>query len=151
LINSGENLMNKILMMLFILSMFLVVGCQKSDNSGAPSHTEKNMSANDSMEQMLALFEEYWNKREDRETGNRIMQRFKEEPALVLKALTVTTYREQMLILIGSTIAEAKHNDQAAYAEYTRVLEAVALLDLDKDSNRMLGFINANIEYWYNH
>ena len=143
--------MNKILMMLFILSMFLVVGCQKSDNSGAPSHTEKNMSANDSMEQMLALFEEYWNKGEDREAGNEIMQRFKEEPALVLKALTVTTYREQILILIGSAIAEAKHNDQAAYAEYTKVLEAAALLDLDKDSNRMLGFIHANIEYWYNH
>ncbi|MCL2705080.1 MAG: hypothetical protein FWE72_02600 [Spirochaetaceae bacterium] len=150
--------MKRILMLLFILSMFLVAGCQKSDNSGAPKHTEeaksyveKNMHTIESVEEIFALFEKYWNMGEDRETGNEIMHRFKKEPALILKALTVTTYREQILILIGSTIAEAKHNDNVAYAEYTKVLESITQLDLDKDSNRMLGFINANIEYWYNH
>jgi hypothetical protein len=105
------------------------------------------------VDEILALFEQYWNLGEDAETGNEFMRRFKEGPALVLKALAATTpaYREQMLILIGSTIASARHNDPIAYSEYTKALELTAGLDLDDDSARMLGFVHGNIEYWYNH
>ena len=81
------------------------------------------------------------------------MQRFAVDPALVLDTMVATDpqYREQVLILIGVTVANARHNDPAAYAGYVVALDHLAGLDLDEESARMLGFVNANIDHWYGH
>ncbi|MCL2792586.1 MAG: hypothetical protein FWD87_05775 [Spirochaetaceae bacterium] len=134
----------KKLLLLFSILMFLFAGCQNKTRQGGGAN---------SLEEVLALFEQYWNLGEDRETGMQVLRRFKEDPALVINALTITTpaLREQILTFMGAAIASARHSDPTTYAEYTKALELAAGLDLDENSTRMLGFINANIEYWYRH
>jgi len=125
--------------------MFLFAACQTVNN--AP---EEHIHAINPTDEILALFDLYWDLGEDAETGREFMRRFKDDPALVLKALSIATpfQREQMLILIGSTIADAMHTDPIAHAEYAAALELATGLDLDEDSIRMLGFIHANIAHW---
>jgi len=141
--------MKKSLPVLILLPLVLLAACQNT----APRYTVECFRGADTPEEMLALFQRYWNLGEDAETGDEFMRRFKQEPALALKTLTLATgsEREQMLILIGSRIADAKRNDQTAYAQYSAALETAAASGLDEDSARMLTFIHANIEYWYNH
>ena len=127
------------------LVMCLFVGCQTVGN--AP---EEHVRTSTPAEELLALFDLYWDLGEDAETGSEFMRRFREEPVFVVQALTIASpfQREQMLILIGSTIARAMHTDPVAHAEYTGALERAAGLDLDADSVQMLGFIHANIAQW---
>jgi len=68
----------------------------------------------------------------------------------ILKILDITELfqLEQTLILIGSSIANARRDTPALYSEYARALAQLAELDLDETSARMLGFIRANIEHW---
>jgi len=117
--------------------MLLLAGCQDD----RPSQQDE----------MLALFEQYWYMGEDAETGGEILRRFKEDPAPVLEAMIVTTHFEHILILFGDTIARARRDDPAAYAEYARALELAAGSELGEDSARILRFLHANIEHWYNY
>ena len=134
----------KKLLLLFTLIVFLLTGCKS---------TPEDIHGLATVDDILILFEQYWNLGEDIETGNEIMQLFRKEPALLLEALSLSgaSFREQILILIGSVIAAARRNDPAAYAEYNEALNLAAGLDLNEDSARMLRFVNANIEYWYRH
>jgi len=138
--------MNKMkkLLILFTLIVFLLTGCKS---------TPEDIHGLATVDNILILFEQYWNLGEDIETGNEIMQLFRKEPALLLEALSLSgaSFREQILILMGSVIAAARRNDPAAYAEYNEALNLAAGLDLNEDSARMLRFVNANIEYWYRH
>ena len=119
-----------------ILTVFLLFSCQT-----AP---EKIIAPAD---EILALFERYWGLGEDADTGREFMRRFRQDPAPVLEALVIATpfQREQMLVLIGSSIANARHHDPAAYAEYAAALNRAAELALDEETARMLTFIHANI------
>ena len=137
--------MKKLLPLMFMLPVFLLAGCQTVDNV-----PEEKMQGFTSAEEVLALFDLYWDLGEDRETGARFMHKFKEAPALVVEALVIATpfQREQMLALIGSTIAGAMRTDPVAHAEYIAALELAAGLDLDEDSVRMMGFVHANVAYF---
>ena len=143
--NSKVNTTRKLLTIVPMLSMFLLAGCQTAGN--VPEETTHAVSPAD---EILALFDLYWELGEDAETGRAFMRRFREDPALVLEALTAATpfQREQMLVLIGSTITRAMRDDPIAHAEYSNALELAASLDLSEDSARMLGFIHANISHW---
>ena len=134
----------KKLLLLFTLIVFLLTGCKS---------TPEDIHGLATVDNILILFEQYWNLGEDIETGNEIMQLFRKEPALLLEALSLSgaSFREQILILMGSVIAAARRNDPPAYAEYNEALNLAAGLDLNEDSARMLRFVNANIEYWYRH
>lgn len=131
-------------MLIIALSIVLFVGCQR--NTGG-------LQIADPVNEMVVLFEWYSHLYEDRQTGEEILQRFKEDPASFLEALVISEpgYREQILVLTGHVIADARSNDPIVYAEYANALELAANLDLGEDSLRMLGFVHANIEYWYNH
>ena len=126
--------------------IFSLAGCQT-----AGSAPEENICAIAPADEILALFDLYWELDEDAETGRAFMRRFREDPALVLEALVIASpfQREQMLILLGSAIARAMRDDPIARAEYSSTLELAAALNLDEDSARMLGFIHANISHWY--
>ena len=137
--------MKNLSILISMLSMLLLAGCQTAGNV-----PEENIHALSPADEILALFDRYWDLGEDAETGSEFMRRFREDPALVLEALTIAApfQREQMLVLIGSSIARAMRDDPIAHAEYTGALELAAGLDLDEDSARMLGFIHANIAHW---
>ena len=139
--------MKPLLAVLCVLLVSFMSGCQ----TAAPAQVKEPNVANQANE-ALELFEQYWNNGEDAEAGAAFMRRFKENPAAVLEALALASnHREQMLILIGSTIAEARRNDPESYGEYTDALASASKLDLSEESRRMLGFVHANIEYWYSH
>ena len=132
-------MVKKFLFVIPILLIFWLAGCQTAE-------THADNSAGD----ILALFDRYWDLGEDAETGREFMRRFREEPALVLEALSIASpfQREQMLVLMGSTIAGAMRTDPAAYAQYAAALELAAGLDLDEESARMLRFVYANIAHF---
>ena len=134
--------MQKLKFSLFLVSTltaFLLFSCQTASG--------KNIASAD---EMLALFERYWDLGEDADTGREFMRQFRQDPAPALDALVLATpfQREQMLALIGSSIANARRNDLAAYAEYAAALDLAAGLDLDEEAARMLTFIHANIAHW---
>ena len=116
-------------LIVLVLSLGMFAGCTE--------HPPEPIS------EILELFEEYA-RTENKNTGDKIMRRFIEEPALVLEALTITDYSESALILIGSSIAA----NPEAYAEAMAILDS---LELDEDAARTLGYIHANINYWANH
>ena len=99
--------------------------------------------------EILALFQQYMDLYENPQIGRAFMLRFKNETAAALQALVIATpfQREQMLVLIGATIAGARRDDPAAYAQYSAALQSLTEQDLDEDSRRMLGFIHANIAH----
>ena len=142
---NSRNTMRKLLTLIPILSLLLLSGCQTVDIAAEePAHAVSTPG------EILALFDLYWELGEDAETGRAFMRSFRQDITLVLEALTVATpfQREQMLVLIGSSIARAMRDDPAAYAEYSNALELAASLDLSEDSARMLGFIHAYISHW---
>jgi len=141
----GVSAVKKLLIVVSIVPIFFLAGCRPSGNV-----PEENMRASNPAGEMLALFDLHWELGEDAETGKEFMHRFKEDPVPVLEALAIATpfQREQMLVLIGSTIASALRIDPLVHAEYLQALELAAGLDLDEDSVRMLGFVHANIAYF---
>jgi len=136
----------KLLFWAVIMTAFLLFSCYSDE--------EKKTRNNDSLAgEILALFDEYLNSGESAEKGSEFTRKFREAPGSTLDALALADpfRREQMLILIGSAIASARRDDAAAYARYAAALEQAEGSDLSEESLRMLGFVRANVEYWYSH
>jgi hypothetical protein len=100
--------------------------------------------------EILALFQQYLDLYESPRKGRAFLLRFQNETSSALQALVMASpfQREQMLVLIGSTIAGARRTDPAAYSQYSAALQSLESLDLDEDSRQMLRFIHANIAYF---
>ena len=110
------------------------------------SNAQGNEQVTGPKAEILELFEEY---REDNpDVGNKIMEKLKENTTLVLEALAITPYREQVLTHIGHTIAYAKTDDRTAYDEYMKKLDEAETTNLSEEASAMLRFIRANIEHW---
>lgn len=128
-----------ILLPLVVLLMLALVGCgDTGPENGLGTDTLDGAA-------LLDLLDNY---QEGSPSGEVIMQALKDDPALFLETLAESTNTEQLLILIGSTIAEAGRNDTAAYDEYLAALAAAEADSLSADAEIMLGFIYANIEVW---
>ncbi|MCL2382314.1 MAG: hypothetical protein FWC64_12145 [Treponema sp.] len=135
--------MKRLLILVSLPWALMLSGCQAFASVPAAC-------AIDPVDEILVLFDLYWNLGEDTETGCQILRAFREKPAYVLEALTVAAPEqlEQILILIGSSVANARRSDPAAYAKYARALQYAAELELNENAARILGFIHANIEHW---
>ena len=139
-------MMKKTPVFAFLVPALLLFSCQTTPEE----NSDFFYTMDPAIGEVLALFDQYWDSDEDEAAGRQFMLRFRDDPVLVLEALAVAApfQREQMLILIGSAIANARRDDSAAYTEYNIALEFAASLDLDEDSQRMLRFIHANISHW---
>ena len=137
----------KIPFLALLIPAFLLFSCQTAPERNSEIFNTVDPAAGE----ILALIDRYGELFEDTQTGRELMTRFREDPALILRALAAADpfQREQMLILVGSRIANARRSDPAAYSEYAAALQRAADLDLDDDLRRMLGFIHANISHWY--
>jgi hypothetical protein len=89
----------------------------------------------------------------DEYRGRELMRRLKEDPAPVLEALgtALDASQEQALFYVSSVIAEAKRENQAEYDEYMKALKSAEDAELSERARQILGFVHANIEYFYSH
>jgi hypothetical protein len=126
---------------LVTLLMFAFTGCESNE----PGTDVGNQPDANSTAGLVDLLNDY---QEESETGALIMQSLKEEPVLFVEAMAESTNTEQLLVLVGSTIAEARRGDAAAYDEYMSALATAADAPLSDAARQMLGFIHANIDIW---
>ncbi|MCL2409204.1 MAG: hypothetical protein FWC96_06265 [Oscillospiraceae bacterium] len=89
----------------------------------------------------------------DEYRGRELMRRLKEDPAPVLEALgtALDASQEQALFYVSSVIAEVKRENQAEYDEYMNALNSAEAAELSERARQILGFVHANIEYFYSH
>ena len=126
---------------LVVLLMFAFTGCQ---NTGYGTNGGNQPDVNNTAE-LVTLLNNY---QEGSETGALIMQKLKEEPVIFVEAMAESANTEQLLMLVGSTIAEARRSDTAAYDEYIAALDTAEAASLSDAARQMLGFIRANIDIW---
>jgi len=120
-----------------LAAAFLIISCRSSTQDDAAS-------------EILAVFDHYWESGEEAAAGRELLRSFGANPAYVLQALVIATpfQREQMLVLLGSGIARANREGSETANEFSAAIERAENMELDEQSLRMLGFIQANITHF---
>ena len=101
---------------------------------------------------LIALFND-WAATENRAVGSEIMLVFQANIAFFIEALRQADpfSREQVLMLVGSVVADARVNIPTTYVKYADALEYAESLNLNDEQRQILRFIRANIDRMYRH
>ncbi|MCL2416953.1 MAG: rhodanese-like domain-containing protein [Bacteroidales bacterium] len=98
--------------------------------------------------ELIVLFND-WATTENRAVGSEIMHVFQENIAVFIEAMqhACPSSREQVLMLVGAAVAEARMRNPVTYANYVGALEYAENLNLDNEQRQILRFIRANIAH----